>query len=141
VNVAAAYAGDVIHFGDVDAGIAKTQNQSFVIAAAESRMRLFRGAKVALDTHVNLNRSALKSASAALGKRLRFLQLDHPQDISVETSSRLFSIRGHGELDVIDGGEWSVCHHSWNLPSLLHWPSALRVGDNLTPAAPVRIKY
>ena len=136
-----AYTGDVIHFGDFDAGLAKTQNQSFVIAAAESRMSLSRGAKVALDTYMNLNRSALKPASAALGKLLRFLQFDHPQDISVETSSLFFPTRGHGELDVIDGGEWSVCHHSWSIPSLLHWPSALRVGGNLTPAAPVRIKH
>src|SRR5882757_523246 len=79
----AAYTGDVIHFGDFDAGLAKTQNQSFVIAAAESRMSLSRGAKVALDTHMNLNRSALEPASAALGKLLRFLQLEHSQFIAL----------------------------------------------------------
>jgi hypothetical protein len=108
--VAAADPGNVIHFGDSNTRAAQMYQKVGVILATEGGVSFFCRTKVVFHSQMNLNCSAQEPAPATFGKLRRFRQLGHTENIKVEPPGSFFSSDGHSQLDVIDGGEKSVCH-------------------------------
>ena len=107
-DVAAANAWDAGVVSCFDAGVAEFCDQSIVVVTAQSRMGFFRGAEVFFDAEVDLDRAALEPASAAFSQFGRFGNFDHAEEIGVEGSALGLGVRRHGELHVVDGGEWEL---------------------------------
>jgi hypothetical protein len=88
----------------------QTSNQRAAVTATQGWVRFPGRAKVGLDSKVDLYTTAGEPASAALRQLRRFWDFSHAEDRAIERSRRVFSSNWHGELDVIDAGEWMRGH-------------------------------
>ena len=81
-----------------------------IVAAAQSGMCLLCGAKLGLNSQMNLHRAAFKPASPALGELGRLGYFDHAENALVKSARSIFFACGHCKLNVIDRKESWLAH-------------------------------
>lgn len=104
------HARDVIDFFNFDSSATKPRYESVIIGASQRWMRLARGPEVLLDADVNLYVTTGEPHTTARGEQWRLDDLSHPQQLSVETSRRIFTARRRGQLHMINRNKGIAIH-------------------------------
>jgi hypothetical protein len=104
------HARDVIDFFNFDSSAMKPRYESVIISASQRRMRFACGSEVLFDAYVDLHYATCKPHTTARGEQWRLDDLSHPQQLSVETSRRIFTARRRGQLHMINRNKGIAIH-------------------------------
>ncbi len=108
--MAAAHSWDIILLVHFNSRAPQSSQKRRIVTAAQSWMCLLCGTEVAFDSEMELHAATRKPASAAFGEFRWLRQFQHSQQLSVKSSSFLFSAGRHRELNMIDRRKWLTTH-------------------------------
>ena len=96
------YARNVVGFFYINSRATQTRDESIVIRTSQRRMCFARRAEVLLDANVNLHRPAGEPGAAAFRQQRWLWYLLHPQQVTIEAPSCVFTAWRCSELNVVD---------------------------------------
>ena len=108
--MAACHSRNIARLGHFHSRVSQSSQESRIITAAESRVRLFRRTKLILHSKMELHAAALELAPTAFGNLPRLGQFRHSQKVGIEGAGLLFFAWRHRELNVVDCSERSFHH-------------------------------
>lgn len=134
----APHARDAVVSPDCHSRSAKMRRQSVIVAAAQRRVGFPGRTKILFHPQMDLYAAALEPAAATLREFRRLCNLNHAQQISVESPGALLTTSGQSKLHVIDCSERMIRHETRNLLATDNWPLATAFNEFLPTRAPIR---
>ena len=88
-----------MRLGHFHSRVSQSSQESRIITAAESRVRLLRRTKLILHSKMELHAAALELAPTAFGNLPRLGQFRHSQKVGIEGAGLLFFVWRHRRVE------------------------------------------
>lgn len=108
--MAAPHPRDVSRFVRLHPLSSESRQQTFIVAAAQRRMRLFRRPKIVLYAKMDLDSPAGEPATATHRQFGWFRDFRHAEQFAKKVARARLATFRHRELDVIDLEKWIFRH-------------------------------